>query len=152
MGTLAQLKNLLNRSSVPCSPKKDVHATEDFLQVVLEGHVLSAALEHFGQESLSVCPDPSLSESLKKMPPKLRTAEFEDLASKIIEPHLDFSLLSGTSGSTPTASSDGVRAYAQSLLSHLLLWAEFEDSIREGDGPRVLRCFKFLLILFKDAR
>ena len=48
IGTLAQLKNLLNLSSVPCSHKNYVHATEDFLHLVLEAHVLSAALEHFG--------------------------------------------------------------------------------------------------------
>ena len=35
----------------------------------------------------------------------------------------------------------------QSLLSHLLLWAEFEDAIKEGRGSRVLRCWKFLLFL-----
>lgn len=30
IGTLAQLKNILNWSSVPCSPQKDVHTAEDF--------------------------------------------------------------------------------------------------------------------------
>ena len=87
-----------------------------------------------------VCPDPQLSESFKKMTPNLRIAAFQELAAKIIKPHLDFSMPDGVNGSSTTSSTDGVKAYAQSLLSHLLLWAEFEDAIREGDGPRVLRC------------
>ena len=41
--------------------------------------------------------------------------------------------------------------YAKSLLSLLLLWAEFEDGIWEGDGPQVMRCWKFLFLLFKSA-
>ena len=31
----------------------------------------------------------------------------------------------------------------------LLLWAEFENAIKEGDGHQVIRCWKFLLPLFK---
>lgn len=96
--------------------------------MVLEGHVLSAALEHFGQESLS---DPILSESLKRMPPKLRTAAFEDLAAKIIEPHL-VAWWCEWHHTKINASSDGMRTYAQSLLSLLLLWAEFEDAVMQG--------------------
>lgn len=31
----------------------------------------------------------------------------------------------------------------------LLLWAEFEDAIKEGDGLRVIRCWKLFLPIFK---
>ena len=44
-GTLLQLRNLLNRSSVPSDSKRGVNAADDFLQVVLIGHVMSAAME-----------------------------------------------------------------------------------------------------------
>ena len=50
-GTLLQLRNLLNRSSVPNDPKKDVNTAEDFLQVVSIGHVVAAAMEVFGMTS-----------------------------------------------------------------------------------------------------
>lgn len=36
---------------------------------------------------------------------------------------------------------DGLLKYAQELLTLSLLYAEFHDSIREGDGLRILRCF-----------
>lgn len=151
MGTLAQLKNLLNRTTVPNIPKKDVHATEDFLKVVTEGHVISAALLYFGIEDTSDLPDPVLTELLKKMPQRERAAAFEDVAAKIIQPHVDFTIPSLTNA-TQNTTKDGVRTYAQSLLSLSLLWLEFEDATREGDGPRLMRCWKFLFLLFKDAR
>ena len=44
---------------------------------------------------------------------------------------------------------DGVYEYARETLSLTLLHAEFQDAIREGDGERVLRVWKFLLPLFK---
>ena len=31
---------------------------------------------------------------------------------------------------------DGINAYAQEVLTLTLVWAEFEDAIREGDGLR----------------
>lgn len=149
MGTLAQLKNLLNQSTVPLKPKKNVHATEEFLRVVMEGHIVTAALNHFRIESVhDLLADSMLFESLTKVPRKDRPAAFEALAAKIINPYIDFF--------SPFPSSDcprdGIKAYAKSLLSLSLLWAEFEDAMREGDGPRLMRCWKFLLFLFKDAQ
>ena len=35
---------------------------------------------------------------------------------------------------------DGVFCYAQEVLTYGILYAEFEDAIKEGDGPRVIRC------------
>lgn len=59
-GTLLQLKNLLNRSNVPRDVHKDVNATEDFVQVVLSAHIIAAAMEYFGMESLGDKPNPNL--------------------------------------------------------------------------------------------
>jgi len=42
-GTLYQLKNLLHRISVPNDPGENMKAAEDFLLVVLHGHVVAAA-------------------------------------------------------------------------------------------------------------
>ena len=55
----------------------------------------------------------------------------------------------GTFPQSDTAEDDGVLAYAKEVLSLALLWAEFEDAIREGDGLRVIRCWKFFLPIFK---
>ena len=50
--------------------------------------------------------------------------------------------------STTTKQSDGVFSYGCLLLSLGLLYREFVDSIREGDGNRVLRCWKYFLLIF----
>lgn len=55
----------------------------------------------------------------------------------------------GTFPQSDVAEDDGVLAYAKEVLSLALLWAEFEDAIREGDGLRVIRCWKFFLPIFK---
>lgn len=39
--------------------------------------------------------------------------------------------------------------YVYELLSLGLLWHGFHDAIREGDGKRVLRYWKFMLVEFK---
>ena len=80
-GTLLQLQSLIDRSNVPLKPKKNVNAAEDFvkvcscfvimltgvlsvshhaffvhLQVVMEGHVLAAAMQYFGMTSHLMLP------------------------------------------------------------------------------------------------
>lgn len=51
-----------------------------------------------------------------------------------------------------TAAPDGVLDYASALLNDGLLLLEFRDTIREGDGPRILRCWKVLLMYFQYAK
>lgn len=45
-------------------------------------------------------------------------------------------------------SRDLVNTYACELMSYYLLYCEYEDAVREGDGDRVLRCWKFLFCIF----
>ena len=40
--------------------------------------------------------------------------------------------------------SDGIFYYAREMLTYGHLYAEFEDTIKEGDGSRVVRRWKFL--------
>ncbi len=55
------------------------------------------------------------------------------------------------SEATPSKSVDGVREYARDVLSLTLLEHEFHDATKEGDGERVLRVWKILLLLFKAS-
>ena len=54
---------------------------------------------------------------------------------------------------TPTtcksSNSDRVNIYAKEVVSVGLLYKEFEDAVRERDGQRVFRCWKYLLLVFK---
>ena len=46
---------------------------------------------------------------------------------------------------------DGVFNYSSALLNDGLLLLELRDSIRQADGPRVLRCWKFMLLYWRYA-
>ena len=43
---------------------------------------------------------------------------------------------------------DQVNTYATELLSYYFLYIEFEDAIAEGDGDRLIRCWKILFWVF----
>eukprot|EP00731_Ephydatia_muelleri_P006704 Em0003g952a len=45
-----------------------------------------------------------------------------------------------------------VQEYAKETLSLGLLLLEFKDGIREGDGNRVLRCWKYFLLFFRATK
>ena len=47
------------------------------------------------------------------------------------------------------AQPDGVYSYACAVLCDGLLLLELRDAIHQGDGPRILRCWKFMLLYFK---
>lgn len=46
---------------------------------------------------------------------------------------------------------DGVFDYACAILNDGLLLLEFRDAIHEGDGGRILRCWKLLMLYFRFA-
>ncbi len=70
-----------------------------------------------------------------------------------IEPPYIFDRTPSTTTTTseqPAASKpDLVNAYSRNLMSLGLLLMEFNDGIREGDGERAIRCWRYFLPLFK---
>ena len=52
-----QLRNLLNRSSVPMDPKDNNNATDDFINVALEGHIIAAGMEVMGMSTMDDQPN-----------------------------------------------------------------------------------------------
>ena len=55
-GTLKQLQNLLQRHKVPKEVKKDFRAVNDFIQLLIDSHIIAAALEFFEMDSLESQP------------------------------------------------------------------------------------------------
>lgn len=129
-GTLFQLKQLLHRSSVPTDPGDNIKAAEDFLLVVLHSYIVAAA-----NFILSAEPRP---------------ANVAVLSRKIVD---KFVLIS-TPYSTPHVDpkkADKVGVYAMELLTLGLLWHNFHVSVKEADGDRLVRVWKFNLLVFKAA-
>ena len=52
----------------------------------------------------------------------------------------------------PVKCVDRMNMYATEVLMLGMLWHNFHDAIKEGDGNRLIRCWKFNLLAFKSAR
>ena len=204
-GTLHQLRNLINRVNVSRKElKHQVNEVEDFLELVIECHLISAAMQFFGMKSVDDSPSRSgFSDELKHLPLYQWKKVFFDRMATIVDeyvvpqefsfpreptastsptslltnPHVPRILQEHVYGSStvekvrhrnlpsilsvarrPTASQsvrraapDGVLNYASAVLNDGLLLLEFKDAIREGDGIRILRCWKVLLMYYRMA-
>ena len=126
--TLFQLRNLLNRSSVPSDPVKNMKASEDFLLVILHAHVVAAAN--------TICSHMDVN-SVQK------------LSHAIVA---NYTLLPQLAEASSNDYPDKVYLYAMEFLTLALVWHGFHDAIKEGDGNRILHYWKFLLIIFKSSR
>lgn len=153
-GTLYQIRNLLNRKNVRKSPKRDVNAAEDFLEVVITGHILAAVMTYLGMSSLHDSPSSSMiSPSVWMEDDAVRRDILEDISTHIVEEHVDLETVfkpSKPSSSESTAKST-VYNYACEVTSLGLLFLDFKDAVREGDGDRVLLLWKYLMVVFKAS-
>ena len=148
-GTLYQLRNLINRRNVTRDPSSNVSASEDFFLTVVEVHILSACMTAFEMTSVNSAP------SHRLFPPE---SEKEDTlhrrrvllaaVNNVLDTHVDFSM-GDERRSEQEDDKDHVCEYARDVLTLGLLYMEFADAIREGDGGRILRCWRYFLLLFK---
>ena len=143
------MKNLLDRRNVRNDPKKDFNACEDFLITVIKGLVISAAMDVTSINSLDDSPPNSrVPEDAWLLPNPEREQLLSLVIDQIMSKFVDFSY---NSHDTTVRNKDLVTEYAKQLLSLGLFYLEYRDSIREGDGERVLRCWKYLLPIFYNA-
>jgi len=98
-------------------------AAEDFLNLVLEGHVIVAA-NTISNDGQVPC--------------------VQDMAAKILKSFIKLRMDEDTG-----EVSDGVYLYACDLMTLGFLWMGFHDAIREGDGERVMTYWKFFLVFFR---
>ena len=72
------------------------------------------------------------------------------LSSSVVESHTDLATkFRAPSPSHETASCGRVYDYTREVFSLGLLYLDFKDAIREGDGNRVMRDWKYFLLIFK---
>ena len=114
---------MINRKSVPNNPEKNMKATEDFFLLILHAHVITAA------------------NSLNQVP-----SNVIELAKEIVKKFTTFTRIDDTE---PKSYEDKVYLYATEVLSLSLVWHGFHDAVKEADGDRILRYWKFLLVIFK---
>ena len=51
-GTLFQLRNLINRRNITADVTKDINVSEDFLELMVASHVIAAAVQLVGSNSV----------------------------------------------------------------------------------------------------
>ena len=87
-GTLQQIRNLISRRNIGLSTSVTGHVNdiEDFLEVVIRCHLISAALHFFSMSSISDCPHTNdIPPSFKSLPLQKRKGVFLDKLLCIID-------------------------------------------------------------------
>ena len=145
MCSLYHLRNLINRRNVKKKTKKGVSACEDFFLLVVEVHICAAVMQVFEMSSTKDNPTESLfPQGCTNLSPTQRWNVMKVATRKVVDEFVDVSY--------PTAAKkddDHVRAYTKEVLSLGLLLMEFDDGIREADGERIIRCWRYFLPIFK---
>ena len=147
-GTLHQLRNLLKRRSVTAKVKSDPTACEEFFLLVIEGHIMSLVMEEFDIDSVEGTPKLALfsEENFLTKNMSKRKEIFMNAMKQVVKKYVYCFGLDKTPASTET---DKVLLYSTTTLSLGLLYMEYCDGIREGDGYRILHCWRYMLMLFK---
>lgn len=150
-GTLYQLRNLVNRRNVVNVPKNNVAACEEFFLLVVEAHILAAAMSVFSMANLSDVPSktffPDGSDDLDSLQKRqLLMVAVQAITDKFVNISVP------DQKKKKSKNHDNVQAYASQVLTMGLLLMEFNDAIREGDGCRILRCWRFFILIFKATK
>ena len=152
-GTLAFFRNRLRRVAVSKEPKKAVDATIEFLDTVVKGHWLGCACELLGITSLD---DPlTLPSHVKKGRPKDQLLYVQGIARQIVErlTLVDGAFLASINDDEVDEVNevDKVYNYTRVLCHYGAIVTEFRDAWAEGDGDRVVRCWKMFMLHFKAS-
>lgn len=97
-------------------------------------------MEYFKMKSLDDQPV-AIIQMLKKADKK--QAKFQEVDLDIFKKNVNLPIRPATINAKENICDDGVNEYTHELLTLTLIWAKFEDTIREGDGLRVIRCWRF---------
>ena len=140
--TLNHFGSRLGRLPAARDPKKDMTACTELLTTVLKGHYLLVACSILGIETYDDVPS-GLPDTKGSSPEAKRHTYVTYLVEWLSE---DALLLNRVEGTT-----DGVYNYSRVLCHYSSLALEFMDAWAEGDGERVCRCWKVILLHFRDG-
>ena len=140
-GTLGHLFSVLGRLPAAKDPKKDVTACREALLTVLAGYFVAAGCSELG----IVHPDDEVDsvKAMKKASPEVKKAFIDDLATKVVE---KCSIVGESlTGKDIPKAEDGKYNYSRVLCHYGSLVLEFTDAWAEGDGERLVRCWRIFL-------
>ena len=124
-----------------------MNAIVDFLETVIKGHWLASACDILGLSKLDA--SITLPDNIKKASPEEQLQFVHQIASKVVE---RLSLVDSAFFEVETENTDDkVYHYTRVLCHYGALFMEFRDAWAEGDGDRVVRCWKLFLPHFRAA-
>ena len=129
-------------------PSKNVNACEEFLEVVTSAHILASAMEVVGATNLAEL-QASVTQSSTNSD---QLSAIQMITNSICRQFVKGGIPCNDPGAKRKQSIDPIQQYAMETISMGLLFLEFKDAIREGDGERVLRCWKYFMLLFCATR
>lgn len=142
----------MNRTNVVNKPTNDYNACDDFFVLVVTCHIIAAALTFLKMKSLNDVPSEDIlpnAHSLWMQSAEERKAVLDRICKQLVDSFVDFTF--NEEGSSMHSEADKLNEYGKQLLSVGFFYLEFADSIREGDGECVLRCWRFLLPIFQSS-
>ena len=144
-GTLGHFRTLLNRVTVTGEPKKNVDACVDLLVTVFTGYIIAAACIHLGINKPSdSLPSGAIPVNLQKESSDHQKRYLFGIARLIAN---NLTIIEGAFNEKglPDYVEDSAYNYATVLCHYASLVMEFIDASNEGDGNRVIRCWKLFL-------
>lgn len=148
-GTLYQIRNLIDRRNITKHPKSNVNAAEDFVEVIIISHVLTAVKKYLGMNSIHDLPSPSvISHDVWMADDTERSQILADISVHIVNKYVDLS----TTFYSPQQGVENGTAYdyAREVMSLGLFYLNLKDTSREGDGDRNIN-WKYKMLLFKAS-
>jgi L1 cell adhesion molecule like protein len=127
--------------------KSDPTACEEFFLLVVKAHLLEAVKKEFKFSSLDEIPA-SDHETFGSKFTQAEMSEKYDVFLKEVR-KVVCKYTHGFEMGKSHQENDHILAYGKEVLSLGLLYMEYNDAIREGDGIRIFRCWRFMLLLFK---
>ena len=115
----------------------------------MTGHILCAALQTFGMTTLDDQPTDDLiptPETVWTQSHDERKSLLMNMNKRVVEKYISCSF-----NSPHRRSSDSVNEYTRNFLSIGSIYLLFKDAIKEGDGRRVLQCYRYLLPIFINS-
>eukprot|EP00731_Ephydatia_muelleri_P014114 Em0007g1424a len=139
-GSLTQLFTRLGRLSKAKKPKDDMHACQGALLTVFKGHTVAAACRELNIGG----PEGDIKDIIVNM------SLLNDLTVKVAR---RFTVIPEAflNESVPDTG-DQVHSYAQVLCHFAAIVHLFTDACKEGDGERIIRCWKLCMLHFHAER
>ena len=126
-----------------------MNTCEDFFELVVAGHVIACAMQLLSMSPINETPSSTVIRSPEDawmQDDSERKSILMEIATLIVEQNVDLSTTFSNSQSCNLAKqspiADSVYTYSCEVLSLGLLFLEFKDAIRHGDGDRDLIVWK----------